>query len=63
MLDSDSGSLQYVAMNAEIDHLILPVNSAAESVAFYTEIVGFCTPGVCVDGRCGRQMQPFREFV
>ena len=28
-------------MNAEIDHLILPVNDEAVSVAFYTDVLGF----------------------
>jgi catechol 2,3-dioxygenase-like lactoylglutathione lyase family enzyme len=32
-------------VSAELDHLILPVNDAAESVAFYTSILGFDDDG------------------
>ena len=32
-------------MGAELDHLILPVNDAAESVAFFTSILGFGDDG------------------
>ena len=32
-------------MGAELDHLILPVNDAAESVAFFTSVLGFGDDG------------------
>lgn len=32
-------------MGVEIDHLILPVNDAAESVRFYTDVLGFRDDG------------------
>jgi catechol 2,3-dioxygenase-like lactoylglutathione lyase family enzyme len=33
------------AVTVQLDHMILPVNDAAESVAFYTDVLGFTDDG------------------
>ncbi len=53
-------------MGAELDHLILPVNDAAESVAFFTSVLGFVDDGerppfsvVRVSPTCTLQLAPW----
>jgi catechol 2,3-dioxygenase-like lactoylglutathione lyase family enzyme len=53
-------------MTVELDHIILPVNDAAESVSFYTDVLGFVDEGeqppfsvVRVGSGCTLQLAPW----
>jgi catechol 2,3-dioxygenase-like lactoylglutathione lyase family enzyme len=53
-------------MAIELDHVIVPVNDAAESLRFYTEVLGFADGGlqppftvVRVSDRCTLQLAPW----